>query len=326
MPADPVGLVRVAAGVVAVAGQRGQVDAADERDLVVDDHELLVVAVHHPPVGVELALDLRALARALALGLHEPAAGLEDRDGRARPDEHPDGDPLGGLGQQLPDRASRRAGRGRSRAPDARSRRGRGAARCGSPRPSRAGRSRRRSAPRARCPRAAGRPSAPTGPRSRARSPRAARGGAAAAGGDGSSRARCRRPRRRRRGLRIGTPMSLAYPLASRSIWPLISPPRSAWPPSVSRCPCSRTIFDPAQMRERLSALEQEMGTSGFWDDPENAAKVSAEHTRTQRRLDTFTKLQSRRRRARRAGRDGRGGPGPRRRTSRTRSSRSRRG
>jgi peptide chain release factor 2 len=46
-------------------------------------------------------------------------------------------------------------------------------------------------------------------------------------------------------------------------------------------------------MRERLSALEQEMGTSGFWDDPENAAKVSAEHTRTQRRLDTFTKLQS---------------------------------
>jgi peptide chain release factor 2 len=46
-------------------------------------------------------------------------------------------------------------------------------------------------------------------------------------------------------------------------------------------------------MRERLSALEQEMGTAGFWDDPDNAAKVSAEHTRTQRRLDTFTKLQS---------------------------------
>ena len=46
-------------------------------------------------------------------------------------------------------------------------------------------------------------------------------------------------------------------------------------------------------MRERLSALEQEMGAAGFWDDPDNAAKVSAEHTRTQRRLDTFTKLQS---------------------------------
>ena len=46
-------------------------------------------------------------------------------------------------------------------------------------------------------------------------------------------------------------------------------------------------------MQERLSALEAEMGAAGFWDDPEAAAKVGAEHTRTQRRLDAFTKLQS---------------------------------
>jgi peptide chain release factor 2 len=46
-------------------------------------------------------------------------------------------------------------------------------------------------------------------------------------------------------------------------------------------------------MRERLGALEAEMGAAGFWDDPDAAAKVGAEHTRTQRRLDTFTKLQS---------------------------------
>src|SRR3954447_9424290 len=46
-------------------------------------------------------------------------------------------------------------------------------------------------------------------------------------------------------------------------------------------------------MKERLSALETEMGAAGFWDDPDYAAKVGAEHTRTQRRLDTFTKLQS---------------------------------
>ena len=46
-------------------------------------------------------------------------------------------------------------------------------------------------------------------------------------------------------------------------------------------------------MQERLSALEAEMGAAGFWDDPDAAAKVGAEHTRTQRRLDTFTKLQS---------------------------------
>jgi len=35
------------------------------------------------------------------------------------------------------------------------------------------------------------------------------------------------------------------------------------------------------------------MGAPGFWDDPESAAKVGAEHTRVQRRLDAFTKLQA---------------------------------
>jgi peptide chain release factor 2 len=35
------------------------------------------------------------------------------------------------------------------------------------------------------------------------------------------------------------------------------------------------------------------MGAAGFWDDPEAAAKVGAEHTRIQRRLDHFTKLES---------------------------------
>jgi peptide chain release factor 2 len=35
------------------------------------------------------------------------------------------------------------------------------------------------------------------------------------------------------------------------------------------------------------------MGAPGFWDDPEAAAKVGAEHTRLQRRLDGFTRLQA---------------------------------
>jgi peptide chain release factor 2 len=35
------------------------------------------------------------------------------------------------------------------------------------------------------------------------------------------------------------------------------------------------------------------MGAPGFWDDPDVAARTGAEHTRTQRRLDAFTKLQS---------------------------------
>src|SRR5215210_2792612 len=76
--------------------------------------------------------------------------------------------------------------------------------------------------------------------------------------------------------------------------WPRPPPPsprRSAWPPSASSCPCSRTTFDPAALRERLSALEAEMGAPGFWDEPEAAAKTGAEHTRTQRRLDGFTRL-----------------------------------
>ena len=46
-------------------------------------------------------------------------------------------------------------------------------------------------------------------------------------------------------------------------------------------------------MKERLGALEVEMGAPGFWDNPEAAAKVGAEHTRTQRRLEAFTKLQA---------------------------------
>jgi peptide chain release factor 2 len=35
------------------------------------------------------------------------------------------------------------------------------------------------------------------------------------------------------------------------------------------------------------------MGAAGFWDDSERAAKVSAEHSRAARRLETFTTLQS---------------------------------
>jgi peptide chain release factor 2 len=46
-------------------------------------------------------------------------------------------------------------------------------------------------------------------------------------------------------------------------------------------------------MQERLSALESDMGAPGFWDDPERAAKVGAEHTRLQRRLEHFERLQA---------------------------------
>src|SRR5213076_335013 len=43
----------------------------------------------------------------------------------------------------------------------------------------------------------------------------------------------------------------------------------------------------------RVSALEQEMQEPGFWDDQERAARVSAEHARTQRKLEGYRELES---------------------------------
>jgi peptide chain release factor 2 len=42
----------------------------------------------------------------------------------------------------------------------------------------------------------------------------------------------------------------------------------------------------------RVSALEREMGEPGFWEDQEHAARVSAEHARTARRLADFRELE----------------------------------
>jgi peptide chain release factor 2 len=53
-----------------------------------------------------------------------------------------------------------------------------------------------------------------------------------------------------------------------------------------------RTIFDPAGLSERATALEGEMGTPGFWEDQEQAARTSAEHARTSRKLTEFRELE----------------------------------
>jgi peptide chain release factor 2 len=49
--------------------------------------------------------------------------------------------------------------------------------------------------------------------------------------------------------------------------------------------------FDPASLRERLDALEREMGAPGFWDDQARAAAVSTEHSRVARRLERYERL-----------------------------------
>ncbi|HEY2440629.1 MAG TPA: peptide chain release factor 2 [Solirubrobacteraceae bacterium] len=51
--------------------------------------------------------------------------------------------------------------------------------------------------------------------------------------------------------------------------------------------------LDPAQLAERATALEQEMGAAGFWDDQEHAARVSAEHARASRKLAVFRQLEA---------------------------------
>jgi len=50
-------------------------------------------------------------------------------------------------------------------------------------------------------------------------------------------------------------------------------------------------IFDPDDLRERIAALEDEMGARGFWDDQAHAARTSAEHARLTRRLETYDRL-----------------------------------
>ncbi|GAC1434521.1 MAG: peptide chain release factor 2 [Solirubrobacteraceae bacterium] len=42
-----------------------------------------------------------------------------------------------------------------------------------------------------------------------------------------------------------------------------------------------------------MAALEQQMGEPGFWDDPDGAAKVSAEHARASRRVQSFSSLEA---------------------------------
>jgi peptide chain release factor 2 len=49
--------------------------------------------------------------------------------------------------------------------------------------------------------------------------------------------------------------------------------------------------FDPDALEKRVSALEQELGSPGFWDDRQRAAQVSAEHARLSRRLERYRRL-----------------------------------
>jgi peptide chain release factor 2 len=53
-----------------------------------------------------------------------------------------------------------------------------------------------------------------------------------------------------------------------------------------------RTTFDPAELSERVQALEERMGEPGFWDDQDEAAKVGADHARASKRLALYRELE----------------------------------
>jgi len=51
--------------------------------------------------------------------------------------------------------------------------------------------------------------------------------------------------------------------------------------------------FDPDAARIRIGELEEEMGTPGFWDDQQRAARISTEHSRLAKRLERYETLRS---------------------------------
>ena len=62
-----------------VAAERREIEAADVRDVVVDDDELLVVAVHRPLLGVECDLNTRAANELVTDRANLGAVRMEER-------------------------------------------------------------------------------------------------------------------------------------------------------------------------------------------------------------------------------------------------------
>jgi hypothetical protein len=99
VPPDP------AAGVVTppiepVAGEGREIEPPDVCDAVVDENELLMVAVHRPFLRVERDLDPRPVHEPVAHRAHLAAVGVEERKRRARPRDDAHGDALRRLSEQ----------------------------------------------------------------------------------------------------------------------------------------------------------------------------------------------------------------------------------
>ena len=53
------------------------------------------------------------------------------------------------------------------------------------------------------------------------------------------------------------------------------------------------STFDPVQLTARQEELEALMGAPGFWDDQQQAARISTEHSRATKRLERFRRLEN---------------------------------
>ena len=101
-----------------VARLRGEVDAADERDAVVDHDRLLVVAVHRPLLRsrARTGSSCRAVKPVAHRRARRRRDGRKSGSGAPGPDEHAHVDPLGQLGEEVPkdERVAARRARART--------------------------------------------------------------------------------------------------------------------------------------------------------------------------------------------------------------------
>jgi len=51
------------------------------------------------------------------------------------------------------------------------------------------------------------------------------------------------------------------------------------------------STFDPARLKDRIDELDALIGTPGFWDDQQKAAKLSSERSRNARKLELYDRL-----------------------------------
>ena len=89
------------ARVETVASEGRQVDAPDERNLSVHDHELLVMTVHGALARVQGALHARTADELLSFTSHPPPRRREDGQRCAGPEQDPDVHPPGELAEQV---------------------------------------------------------------------------------------------------------------------------------------------------------------------------------------------------------------------------------